>query len=488
MQWQYCPDNTGAAKRRRAKKAAAEAAATAAAPNEPASEANTPVLHTATDLTAHSQALNMNQCEVQCASSLSGHVPAAEPAGASLSVSDAGKGPTNDTGPNESSAVQPVSKDKASGNDPRQLPSQVAPQVLSQPPLWPLSPLPTAQPAASTLIEAAHVLDHMGTCDHAEEVSPIHNPGALQVPAQLQSTQQGDFSHRARQLAVQEPTETSSDLPKDSSLAQENIATPDQPMSPKLQTLTSFPHPSSNAPTQDVQLGAENVAKRAPAESGSTFDEQGPCENTNQATAAPTAAQVTAPLFEAQAHNERAVREWSPEPRAASKGPQAAMGPEHVAHALHNAFASYANSRSRSHDSQQQQRQPRQLSVPNPFRVSPEVLQRPNLPSAQLPSTTQDSLQTPAQNCLARATPRSVSPEALHVLQLGIADQQLCTMQNSRRSKSAAHSKSPEAQLLADCMPCKDALPELAAATSPMVDPKNSNSWAEPDPFICEAG
>ena len=398
LQWQYCPDNTGLAKRRRAKRAQASAAAA-----EPDSQAHTVMLHKANDFAAHMQTSEVPQCEVN--HSLSGHLPAAEPGGAS----------------------------------------------------------PATQPAALTLTELAHTLDHVGTCDRAEEVSPLPNPGALHLPARLQFSHDGDSPNRGRQLAMQEPTEPPSDLPKASSTAQEDTPTPDQPASPKLEPLISSSHPSSNAPPQGVQSSAEDVAKTIPSDSAGTFGEQAPRESACQATAAPTAAQTAAPPLETQAYLERAVHECSPEPRAATEGPQAVMGSEHIA--LHDVFGAYAKSRSRSQDGQQQQqRQPRQLSVPNPFRVSPEALQRPTLPSTHLHAAAQDSSQTPAQNCPARAPPRSVSPEALHVLQLGIADQQLPTVHSTRCNKSALHGKSPETQSLAAPMPCRETLQELAQA------------------------
>ena len=503
MQWQYCPDNTGVAKRRRAKKAAAQAAAAAApsAPSEPASEAHTPILPRATDLPAHSLAPEMVQCEGQ--PSLSGNLPTAESTGASLCVSDAGKGSTTDTGPDESSAVQPARKDKALVSDTQQLPAQVPPQVLSQLPSQLASPLPATQPTASVLIEPAHVSD-MGTCSHAEE-PPKPNPDAFQPPVQPQFSHEEDSSHTARQLAMQEPTDTSPDLPKVSLVAQEDTATPDHPAPPKLGPLTASPqpsskapmpgvqspHPSSNVPNQGGQSGAEDVPERTPNDLAGTLCEP---ESACQATAAPTAAQEAAPPPAPQAHHERAVPEWSPEPRAATEKPQAVMGPEHVAQALHNAFAMYAKSRSRSQDIQQQQQQQqqqqlRQLSVHNPFRVSPEALQRPALPLNQLPAAAQESTQTPAQNCPARAASRSMSPEALHVLQLGIADQQSPTVHNIRCNKSASRSKSPEALLLAASTPCRDTLPALTVATSPTLDdtvPKiTAPAGWKPSAFLC---
>ena len=426
LQWQFCPDNTGVAKRRRVKKAAAQAVAAAAAPGEPASEAHKAILPRATDLPAHGQVPEMAQCRIQ--PSLSGQLPTAESAGASLGVSDAGKGSTTDMGPDESSAVQPARQDEALVNDPQQLP----PQLLSQLPLRLASPIPGTQPAALTVTQPAHASDRIGTCGHPNEAPPKRNPDALHLPAQLHFIHEEDSLHTVRQSATQEPTDTS--------------------------------------PDQGVQPGAEDGPERTPADLVGTLGEQAPHGSACQATAASIAAQEAAPPPANQAHHERAVREWSPEPRAATEGPRAVMGPEHVAQALHDAFAMYAKSRSRSQDSQQrQQRQQRpwQLSVPNPFRVSPEALQRPALPLTQLPAAAQESTQTPAQNCPARATSRSMSPEALHVLQLGIADQQSPTVHNNRCNKSASRSKSPEVLLLAASMPCGETLLELTATTSP---------------------
>ena len=448
LQWQYCPDNTGVAKRRRAKKASA--AATAA--SEPAIEAHAPIMPSANDSPAHGQgsAPEMDQRQVQ--ESLPGHWPTAESAGTLLGTLEDGKEAKTDTGPDQSSAMQPATKSEGLVSDPQQLPSQVPSQLSSQLPSqlpaqlpsWLSLPLPAIQPAAAALTELAHVSDlallsdpaHVSdtsprTCGNVEQALPRLDPGTLQLPAQLQLSRKEHSSHIARQPDKQEPTETST---KKSSAVQEeeDTDTPDHFVPGKLHPLTTLPHPSYLDPTQGVLSGAEDVVERTSFDPAGTPCEQDVHESGSQEIAALAIAQEAAPLPETQAHHGRLVQECSPEPRAASEGPHAVMGPEHAVQALHNAFALYAKSRSRSQDSQQQQEQPWQLSVPNPFRVSPEALQRPALPSTHLPASAQDSTQTPAQNCPARAIFRSMSPEALHVRQLGIADPQSPADHNNR--------------------------------------------------------
>ena len=469
------------------------ASAAAVAASEPASEAHTPVFPSANDLPAHGQASapELDQCQVQ--ESMPGHWPAAESAGTSLGISKAGKQVRTETGRDASSAARPARKDETLVSDPQ--------QVSSQLPSWLSLPLPAIQPAAPTLTELANVSDpaHLSdpahvsdtsprTCGDVEEVPPKPNPGRLQLPAQLQFSHEETFSHRTTQPAKQEPTKTSSDLPKDSSAAQEDTATPAHSVPLKLPPLTRSPYLSSANSTQGVQSGTEDVAEKTSFESAGMLCEEALHASACQATAAPTAAQEAVPLPETRGHHGRAVQEWSPEPRAANEGPRVVMGPERVVQALHDAFALYAKSRSRSQDTQQQQQQPRQLSVPNPFRVSPEALQRPALPSTHLPAAAQDSTQTPARNCPARATSRSMSPEALHVLQLGIADSQAATVHNNRCNESAAasHSNSPGAQLLAAPIPCRETLPKPTAAMDDTVPKTTAPAGWTPSPFFCE--
>lgn len=235
--------------------------------------------------------------------------------------------------------------------------------------------------------------------------------------------------------------------------------------------------PSTSAVAPHAQVGSTSRHKATAAAAADAAAQEG--AQAAAPAAAATAQQATeeaAPLPEPQAHHARAVQKWSPEPRAASEG--------HIAQALHDAIALYSRSRSRSQDSQQQQQQPRQLSVPNPFRVSPEALQRPSLPPIQLLTAVQDSTQASAQNWPARAASCSLSPEALHVLQLGIAEHQSSLVHSNRYSRSASRSRAPEGQLLAAPEPCRETLSRPTAAATPLLqDPVPKGKTA---PTVCK--
>ena len=442
----------------------------------------------------------MPQCEVK--ESLPSHLPVADSAGASLGRSEAGSGSSPTSGPDANLARDTASlrDDEGSVSNP-QLPtqelSQLRWQLWSQLPSQPLGPSPTTQPtAALTPKQPAHVSDHMGTCDHDEEVPSEPNPDALHLPAHLHAGQEGE--DLSQKLPLQEPTAAaaSAHLPQEllCMTAQMDAATPSRPAPPEPQTVTMSPQSSPHPPTQSVQSAAQDVQERQPSSAAAPHAQMG-FTNEYKASAAATAAaaavaapaaaataqqvaQAAAPLPEPQAHPARAVQEWSPEPRAASEG--------HIAQALHDAFALYAKSRSRSRDSQQQQQQqPRHLSVPNPFRVSPEALQRPSLPPTRSLTAVQDSAQAPAQKWTARAVPRSLSPEALHVLQLGIAEHQSSRVHSNRCSRSASRSRAPEGQLLAASEPCGETLSRPTAAATPLLEdpvPKGTTAPASCKP------
>ena len=427
LQWQYSPDNTGVAKRRRASKAA-RAAAEAAAAKEPVCAVDKPILTRATSLPANSQASGAALSEAQ--GTLSGHILTTS-TGTSIGRSEAGKESATDTSPDESSAHLPAKKQKALVTDNQQLPSQLP------------APLPAAQPTASvaTPTEPQHVSDHIRTCRHAAEVPPKPSSSTT-LPAQL------EFSHeespqRSKQLSIWDPAAAAptSDLPSEILAAKGHVATPIQNVATPIQTVM--------APLHNMQSGAENVLERTPSDSAQTPHTQGLLEDVCKAAAVSTAAQVSMPVPGTQVHRERATQERSPEPRGAAEGSEAVVDPGLTL----GAFSLFAKSRSRS--------QSRHFSVPNPFRVSPEALHRPPLPSTQPPNAAQNPSQTPVLNCPARAASRSMSPEALHVLQLGSAGHELPIMHRS---------KSPEMHLLSAPKLFRQPLPQLTAAVPSAVE------------------
>lgn len=169
-------------------------------------------------------------------------------------------------------------------------------------------------------------------------------------------------------------------------------------------------------------------------------------------------------------------QEWSPAPREAVGrfGAPAGSGPgfSPVARSasgkrLSEASRLRARSRSMSHDMQQQQQQ--QVSLPNPFRVSPEALNMLSFMSMRSPALTQIPSQTPRAPPPSRTALRSMSPQALPHMRTASHDS--LAMHSYDRARSASRSTSPGVPLLSAPESFREALPQpvRSRAASPPV-------------------
>ncbi|KAL3134088.1 hypothetical protein ABBQ32_008512 [Trebouxia sp. C0010 RCD-2024] len=358
---------------------------------------------------------------------------------ASVGVTEAG---TTDTLPDESSGVTAARQHEALDVDTARLLSQMPSQPSSQLPSQLLSPLlatqatviqATATPpnaTQSTSTEPPHVSVCPPTSNHLQDFCQKPNPMAL-LPTQTEAIhgefQQSSQDHSARQ---------------NPSAAAGTLSLPSNSMAAQV---------AAANPSTDANSGAQDVLKRPPSDSARTAHSDVPLEPAWKAASDVEATPASAPHPETPAPQAGAVQEKSPEPTAAAEGCRAVEGSRLVTHAMHEA---YVRSKSRSQDRQQQ---PRQLSVPNPFRVSPEKL---SMFSARPSSAAQSP--APALSRPARAFSRSMSPEALHVMELGVADLgAIATTLHSDRSTS--RSKTPEVPLLSLPGSLNEALPQLTA-------------------------
>lgn len=426
LQWQYSPENTVLAKRRRAKRAA-QAAASGAAP-----KSKKPLSKAARVRVPPGPGRGQGSAR----DALSDHAHNA-PAGLSMASMGVSEASTTDTSPDEGLAVPAARQHEALGMDTAQLPSQLPSQLLT--PLLATQATATQStakpPTATQPISTAppNVSDHPATSGHLQDFPHEPTPMAL-LPTQTEGTHEEPQQSLQADSAGHNPSAAagSLDLPSHSMLAPEAAANP----------------------STDANSGPQDVLERSASDSARMAHTQVLREEASKAASNVDATPAPAPHPETPAPLARAVQEQSPEPRAAAEGCEAVTGNRFVAHAIHEA---YARSRSRSQDRQQQ---PRQLSVPNPFRISPEKL---SMFSAQPPTAAQSSSQTPALSGPARAFSRSMSPEALHVMELGIADHGETTLHSNR---STSRSKSPEVPLLSAPVPLSEALPQLTAASS----------------------
>ena len=434
MQWQYSPENTVLAKRRRAKRAAQAASGdgqkleTPISPNKVTRGRATPI---------------PDRAQGNAQNALSGHARTAGLSIASLGVSEA-EGGTTDTSPEENSGVSPARRHEAFSVEPTQLPPQLPAQLPSQLPSQLPAPLPATQatprqttpapPTATppTPTQAPHLSGDPATSGHLQGVVSKPSPKAL--PAQTEATRG-------------EPQQSLTDLltGHSPSAAPETSVLPSTGLTAQMAAANSSPGAKSSA---------HDAIDRPPLNSAHTPHTQVPPEQACKAASDMHATPSSTAYPRSPIHQARAVPEKSPEPTATAEGPEAVRGPGLVTHAMHQALV---QSRSMSQDRQQQ---PRQLSVPNPFRVSQEKL---SLFSAQPPDAAQSSGQNLHLSGPARAGFCSVSPEALHVMELGTAELSTTTMQNDR---SASGSKSPEVPLLPAPVPLRDAQPQLTAASS----------------------
>lgn len=381
---------------------------------------------------------------------LSGHAHAASagPSMASVGVSEAGMA---DTLPDESSGVLPTGEHEALVADTAQLPSQLPSQLPTQLPSHLPAPQPVTEPIASAPTEPTQVSDHTEIYD-LQDMPPEANSNALLTGTDVTPGEQVQ-APRDRLLHPQNP-----------SAAAATASLPSNCL--PVQTAAA-------SPSQAAKTGAQHVLERTLIDSAQTPGTQVPpmqaskaagvVDATRKTVTPTTASPMSAPKPETPARESRAAQghDKSPELEVAAQGLEAATGPRLVACTMHDA---YAKSRFTSQNTQQQ---PHQLLVPNPFKVSPERLTLPSGLVFQQPNSAQNSTQTPPLSRPERAPSRSMSPEALPALQMGVAGQETTTMHSGRLG---SHSRSPEVALLSAPVTGTRALPQRPAASPAELD------------------